>query len=339
MDDTTPTRVRFYHITPGRFVTGLLAVDVFLWLSERFGWLAWHKGYAVLTALASIGVAMVLMLLWFAVALIFRQRFQFGIRSLMLMVVAVAVPLSWLAASIKDAKTQRSAVHAVEMAGGETWYDDGEHHCRVNGTSVQHDWATFDFFYPISGVDLHCADPCINWEDIIIREDLAVSPQLLVQVANLPHLHYLNLAGTDAGDACLEPLWKLHELARLDLRCTHVTEAGVATLMEKIPNVRISWGWNDVDYRRGSVGVDWSGGLYHAREEERRAIANEREIRILDLNLSFGGVPDAEMQNLNQLQNHPLTCPPPVLDALQSLTTMTRPLPACLAGERVLLAS
>jgi hypothetical protein len=33
-------------------MVALLAVEGLLWLSERFGWLAWHKGYAVLAAVA-----------------------------------------------------------------------------------------------------------------------------------------------------------------------------------------------------------------------------------------------------------------------------------------------
>jgi hypothetical protein len=37
MDATA--QVRWFHLTPGRFVIGLLAVEVLLWASERFGWL------------------------------------------------------------------------------------------------------------------------------------------------------------------------------------------------------------------------------------------------------------------------------------------------------------
>ena len=51
--------VRWFHLTPDRVVLALLAVEGLLWLSERLGWLAWHKGYAVLTAVASVGVVLV----------------------------------------------------------------------------------------------------------------------------------------------------------------------------------------------------------------------------------------------------------------------------------------
>ncbi len=102
MDDTTKARVRSFHLTPGRFVIGLLAVEVLLWLSDRFGWLGWHKGYAVLTAVAMVGVAMLGMLLWFAVSLIFRWRFQFSLRSLLIVAIVVAVPSSWCAVERRE---------------------------------------------------------------------------------------------------------------------------------------------------------------------------------------------------------------------------------------------
>ena len=67
MGDAKQARVRWFHLTPGRFVIGMLAVEVLLWLSERIGWPGWHKGYVVLTAVASVGVAMLVMGFWCAI--------------------------------------------------------------------------------------------------------------------------------------------------------------------------------------------------------------------------------------------------------------------------------
>ena len=58
-----PSR-RWYRLTPDRPVLALLVVEGLLWLSERFGWLVWHKGFAVLTEVGCVGVAMFVMLLW-----------------------------------------------------------------------------------------------------------------------------------------------------------------------------------------------------------------------------------------------------------------------------------
>ena len=118
-----PTQTRWFHLTPGRFVLGLLAVEGLLWLSDRFGWLGWHKGYAVLTGVAVVGVGMLGMFVWFAVALIFRLRFQYGLRSLLVLVVVVALPFSWLAAEMKKAKQQKAAVEALATPGLSSRHD------------------------------------------------------------------------------------------------------------------------------------------------------------------------------------------------------------------------
>ena len=53
----------------------------------------------MLVALASVAATLLLMLLWFVVSLVFRRRFQFGIRSLLLLTVVIAIPCSWFAAA------------------------------------------------------------------------------------------------------------------------------------------------------------------------------------------------------------------------------------------------
>ena len=76
MTDAAP-KPRWYRPTPDRIVIGLLVVECVLWLSEQFQWPTWHKGYAVLIAVASVGVAFLVMVLWFIGSLLFRWRFQF----------------------------------------------------------------------------------------------------------------------------------------------------------------------------------------------------------------------------------------------------------------------
>jgi hypothetical protein len=121
MDATT--QARWFHLTPGRFVIGLLVVEVLLWLSERIGWLGWHKGYAVLTCVVLVGGAICLMLFWFVAALIFRWRSQFSLRSLLLSAVVVALPCSWMAVEIRAARNQQETVELVRRRGGFITYD------------------------------------------------------------------------------------------------------------------------------------------------------------------------------------------------------------------------
>ena len=85
-----PEKRRWYCPTPGWLVLGSLAVTGLLFVSERGRWFPFneHKGWTVLLAVAAVGVVLVVMLLWLLVALIFRWRFQFGIRTLLVLVVA-----------------------------------------------------------------------------------------------------------------------------------------------------------------------------------------------------------------------------------------------------------
>ena len=65
-------------LTPGRCVLLLLVVEALLFLSNWLTLPAWHTGYAVLTCAAAVGVAMVLLGLWWVVAAVFRWKFQVG---------------------------------------------------------------------------------------------------------------------------------------------------------------------------------------------------------------------------------------------------------------------
>ena len=121
---TDPTPTRRFRPTPAWLIFGLLVVECLLWLSElhRWFWLIGHKGWTVLIAVAVAGGAMLVLLLWFLVCLVFRWRFQFSIRSLLVLAAAVAVPCSWLAVELKNAREQHAAVKEWEKAGCVTLY-------------------------------------------------------------------------------------------------------------------------------------------------------------------------------------------------------------------------
>ncbi len=114
-----PRKPRWYRLTPDRLVIGLLAVEGFLLLSEWFDWFAFNgQTWTVLIALAAVGATLLLMLLWFAVALFLRWRFQYSLRSLLLLVVAVAIPCSWVAVEMQNERKQKAAAEAIKKAGG-----------------------------------------------------------------------------------------------------------------------------------------------------------------------------------------------------------------------------
>ena len=129
---TSERKPPWYRLTPDRLILTLLAVEGLLWLSARLGWPVWHKGYAVLAAVAAVGMAFLVMLVWFAAALIVRWRFQFSLQSLLVLVVVVAVPCSWMAVEMKAAKQQKETVRAFERFPNRMSYD---YHVQRRGSA------------------------------------------------------------------------------------------------------------------------------------------------------------------------------------------------------------
>jgi hypothetical protein len=60
--DQQPSNPRWFRLTPDRIVVGLLVVEGFLLLSERFHWFSFnaHKGWTVLIAVATVGLTLLL---------------------------------------------------------------------------------------------------------------------------------------------------------------------------------------------------------------------------------------------------------------------------------------
>ncbi len=224
MADAFP-RPRWYRLTPDRAVLGLLAVEGLLLLSQWFEWFAFnrHKGWTLSICLATVAAAFLLMLLWFLAALVFRLRFQFSILSLLVLVVVVAIPCSWLAAARKQAEKQREAVEEIRNAFGQVSYD---------------------YEYDPSGWQIPGPPgrPEPAWLRGLLGDDLFASvtqvhvnlPEFgdagLKHLDGLPELQVLDLCGTTVSDAGLEPLKGLTQLQVLDLMGTLVSDAGLKHL-------------------------------------------------------------------------------------------------------------
>ena len=73
IESSAPSRRRWLRVTPDRFMAGLILVVCLLWLSDHFRLLGFnhHKGWTVLLAVAAVGVAALVMLLWCIIGLIF----------------------------------------------------------------------------------------------------------------------------------------------------------------------------------------------------------------------------------------------------------------------------
>lgn len=118
--DLPKPKLRWYRLTPDRLVLGLLAMEGALLLFDRFRWFPFngHLGdTAVINLVVAVG-GLLLILLWFAAAAIFRWRFQYSLRSLFLLTTLVAVSMSCVAVTIQECRRQKAVADAIKEAGG-----------------------------------------------------------------------------------------------------------------------------------------------------------------------------------------------------------------------------
>ncbi len=232
---TDPTRRRFSP-APAWLIYGLLVAEGLLWFSERFQWFSFNekKGWTVLIAVAIVGGAIILMLGWFVAALVLRWRFQFGIRSLLVLTVVIAVLCSWLAVEMKKAREQREVADEITKLG------------RLGG-AVQYDWQvgaghTFKAFHHgeipewllrLLGVDFFSTVVAVD------STDTPLTDVELKHLAGLTELVGLWLDYTQITDAGLQDLARLRHLEVLSLNATKVTDAGVGKLQQALPNCKI----------------------------------------------------------------------------------------------------
>ena len=175
--------------------------------------------------MASVGLALVLMLVWFAVALLFRWRFQFSIRSLLVLTVAVAIPCSWLGVEMKKAKEQKEAVAAIQKLGGKVYWE-----ARLPGPA---------WWLGLPGDEAFATPTGVNWSNTQVVD------AALQNLTRLSQLQELGLEETRVTDAGLENLKGLNQLRLLWLTGTEVTDEGVTKLQQALPNCRIIR-WQDV---------------------------------------------------------------------------------------------
>jgi len=294
------SRLRWLRISPGRLVGVLLAVEGLLWLSNWLDWPHWHKGYAVLIAVATVGLVLVAMLLWFLIAFLFRQlRFQFSIRSLLVLTVAVAIVCSWMTVEMRRARERRDLVDEIQKAGGHVLYDyvdngSGKLILKRSGPAWLRSLLGDDFFSHVT-VMVFDNTPITNAEMEHIRgftrlESLSlnvtrVTDAGLEHIAGLTHIQFLQLGSTNVTDAGLQHLQALGKLCVLNLGNTHITDTGLWQL-QGLGNLRL------LSLKHTQVTNE---GLKHLCTLPRLSFLDLTETKVTD-----GGL--ADLEKLTQLQ-------------------------------------
>jgi hypothetical protein len=173
-------------------------------LSEQLGWFGFHedKGSPLAIALAAVIVSMLLMFIWIVVRLGFRRRFQYSLRSLLVLVLLVSIVMSWVATKRQWATSQRQAAAEIEKLGGAVRWDMG---CVREG----------GFLSEATNVSF---------------EGTQVTDAALEHLNGLTHLLWLEFQGTNIRDSGLRYLKGLARLRWLNLEATQVTDAGLEHL-------------------------------------------------------------------------------------------------------------
>jgi hypothetical protein len=230
---TAKTQPRWLRLVPDWLALGLLALEGFLPLSARLHWLS--KGWALLIALLAAAVVACVMFAWFR-----RRRFQFGVRSLLVLAVAVALPLGWFSWEINKANRQGAAVAAIEELDGEVHWSEplGPRALRsLLGDGFLNSVWSVDFSSP-KVTDDRLKELCSTWP--VDLGSPKVTDAGLEHLAGLSRLLSLGLVGAQVSDAGLEHLKGLSQLRVLWLSGTKITDAGLKHL-EGLKQLRVLW--------------------------------------------------------------------------------------------------
>ena len=144
-----------------------------------------------------------------------RRWYQFSLRSLLLVSVAIAAALGYFAERVR---TQRSAVAAIREAGG----------------NVVYDWEYCDSWSAEEWLD--CIDrqpPFPKWITDYLGDDVFYS------VAEVSFPGAWKYTAHECTDDTLTHLHGLPRLKRVTLKMTRVTDEGVEKLQQALPNCRI----------------------------------------------------------------------------------------------------
>jgi hypothetical protein len=166
-----------------------------------------------------------------------RRRFlQFRLRTLLVLMLAIAAPLAWVS---ERRRKQDQAIATIERLGGRiqfrwksAWDNGAPRYSMWLRRLVGDPWLAQSLFVSFSGP--HCR----------VRDaDLAC-------LADLPHLTGLALGNTRVSDPGMEHIAKLRGLETLGLDGTRVHDFGLA-LVEHLPYLRhLALDGSRVTYRR-----------------------------------------------------------------------------------------
>lgn len=199
-----------------------------------------------------------------------RRWLQFRLRTLLIAILVLSVPLSWFAVRLERARRQREAVKAIERLGGYVEFDldlDTPYWLlRLLGQESVSKPVVVSFKGTLVGDPELAHLEALTDVDLLFLDGTHITDEDLERLPQLPELYGLHLADTrvtDAGlrhlqrfakslvqlslggcrvsDAGLEHLGGLANLEWLILTETNVTPEGVKKLQAALPNCKIDY--------------------------------------------------------------------------------------------------
>jgi hypothetical protein len=259
-DTPTSRKPRWYAPTPAKFLFAVLVMQGVLFLSAHYRWFWFNerKGYTVLITLAATAVAFLLLVARVLVSRLFKSKLQFGLATLLLVIVVVAIPFQWMGQEVARARQQKLLVEMREPGANVSYIADV---IDPFDTSPKSDaWLVErlgkDFFYDVAWLEL--SNSSITDADMKDLKELKkleslclgntrISDAGIEQLKTLTNLKFLGLYETGITDAGLRHLKEHSALESLLLNETHVTKTAVQAFQKELPNCFITHTHRKID--------------------------------------------------------------------------------------------
>ena len=146
-----------------------------------------------------------------------RRRFQFSLRTLLLVMLLASLGASWFAVKMRMAKRQREAVRAMRKLGGCVIYD---YECVDPAVPLGPEWLHSVLGEDYFGTVLY-----------VYLKNTQATDAAMAHLEGMSQLRSLGLDRTQVTDAGLAHLETVNQLQKLYLVDTHITDAGLNYLV------------------------------------------------------------------------------------------------------------